>query len=99
MWSGGFARWSYLSGRGKTVERLASRNLPLAILSNQSFKSRSRALCVGAGDRVLLWSDGIQEARNTDGVMFGEERLNALLEQELDNVHILMTYYKRFSTT
>ncbi|HVG19228.1 MAG TPA: SpoIIE family protein phosphatase [Blastocatellia bacterium] len=31
------------------------------------------------GDRVLLFTDGITEVRNTDGEEFGEERLNSLL--------------------
>lgn len=88
VWSGGLPDGAIYRAGGKTVERLASRNLPLAILSNQSFKAEAVRYVLEPGDRVLLWSDGIQEARNTDGVMFGEERLNALLEQELDNVHI-----------
>lgn len=88
VWSGGLPDGAIYRAGGKTVERLASRNLPLAILSNQSFKAEAVRYVLEPGDRVLLWSDGIQEARNTEGVMFGEERLNALLEQELDNVHI-----------
>ncbi|HMU67677.1 MAG TPA: serine/threonine-protein phosphatase, partial [Cellvibrionaceae bacterium] len=88
VWSGGLPDGAIYRAGGKTVERLASRNLPLAILSNQSFKAEAVRYVLEPGDRVLLWSDGIQEARNTEGVMFGEERLNALLEQELDNIHI-----------
>lgn len=88
VWSGGLPDGAIYRAGGKTVERLASRNLPLAILSNQSFKAEAVRYVLEPGDRVLLWSDGIQEARNTEGVMFGEERLNALLDQELDNVHI-----------
>lgn len=88
VWSGGLPDGAIYRAGGKLVERLTSRNLPLAILSNQSFKAEAVRYALEPGDRVLLWSDGIQEARNIDGVMFGEDRLNALLEQELDNVHI-----------
>jgi CheY-like chemotaxis protein/anti-sigma regulatory factor (Ser/Thr protein kinase) len=88
VWSGGLPDGAIYRSGGKKFERLSSRNLPLAILSGQSFKAEAVRYALEPGDRVLLWSDGIQESRNADGVMFGEERLNALLEQELDAAHI-----------
>lgn len=34
---------------------------------------------IGPGDRVVLFSDGVTEAENADGRMFGQDRLNELV--------------------
>jgi sigma-B regulation protein RsbU (phosphoserine phosphatase) len=57
---------------------------------------------LGSGDRVLLFTDGITEARNPDGDEFGEERLNSLLiaNRELGAVElqrIVMSTVTEFS--
>jgi sigma-B regulation protein RsbU (phosphoserine phosphatase) len=38
-------------------------------------------IAVESGDRVLLFTDGVTEARNENGEEFGEERLIALLTE------------------
>ena len=37
-----------------------------------------------AGDVFLLYTDGLSEAMNADGDLFGEERLRALVEEHGD---------------
>ena len=39
---------------------------------------------IGAGDIVLLFTDGITEAANKDGVMYGQERLEQALNRYAD---------------
>jgi len=38
-----------------------------------------REIAIGAGDRVVLFTDGVSEAAGGDGEMFGEERLQQLI--------------------
>jgi two-component system, HptB-dependent secretion and biofilm response regulator len=83
VWSGGLPDGAIYRAESKTVERIKSKNLPLAILSNQSFKAEPERFSISPGDHILLWSDGIQEARNSNGIMFGEDNLNAILDQQL----------------
>ncbi|TAL37134.1 MAG: tetratricopeptide repeat protein [Spirochaetes bacterium] len=50
--------------------------------ANESYEERRGVL--GYGDRVLLYTDGLVEARSIEGEQFGEERLRALLLDSAD---------------
>jgi anti-sigma regulatory factor (Ser/Thr protein kinase) len=83
--------------RTNQYEVISSRNLPLGVLPSSSFNSETTRVSLEFGDRILMWSDGIFEARNEHGDMYGEERLHALMEMHkgsdelfrimLDRVH------------
>ncbi len=75
VWMGGVPDCYLLRATSGEVETLSSRNLPLGVLSNEKFKDEMVEYQVDAGDRLFVWSDGIQEARNPHGEMFGEKRL------------------------
>lgn len=53
--------------------------LPLGIIDELNATSDSGQL--GVGDTLILYTDGITELRNTDDELFGEERMDAALEQ------------------
>jgi two-component system, HptB-dependent secretion and biofilm response regulator len=55
--------------------------LPLGVLQDKSFKDDVQVYDLERHDRIFMWSDGIHEARNSDGDMFGEERLFKLFEE------------------
>jgi len=55
------------------VERLDEGGVVLAAFAAPDFGTGRTALC--AGDRVILFTDGIVEARNTASIEFGEGRL------------------------
>jgi serine phosphatase RsbU (regulator of sigma subunit) len=63
-----------------TVERLTSTGTVLGVFPEVEFRGGETAL--SAGDRLLLYTDGITEARNADEEEFGEERLAALLADQ-----------------
>ena len=81
IWMGGLPDCFLLRGDTLEVETLSSSNLPLGVLSNEKFADNLQEIQVNPGDRLFLWSDGIQEARNPGGEMFGEERLRNVFTQ------------------
>ncbi len=66
---------------GRLKARAASRNLPLGVVGGETFQLSVETLAVAPGDRVLVYSDGLIEAVNEAGELFGEQRLMAVLEQ------------------
>ena len=61
------------------VEAIASESTILGFLPRPGYSSRR--LDLSPGDCLLLFTDGITEAMDAQGEMFGEERLAALLAQ------------------
>lgn len=63
-----------------TVEEVTSAgSLPLGIVPDLEATSDRGVL--GVGDTLILYTDGITELRNRDSELFGEERLDAALEE------------------
>ena len=62
------------TGNGKRVEWLADKSGPmLAFMDGVKYKSRLAHLA--PGDAIFLYTDGVTEAMDTKGELFGEERL------------------------
>lgn len=61
-----------LRATGET-ERLARTGLPLAVLPGSSYAARE--IVLGGGDLLVIYSDGLTEARNLEGEEYGLERL------------------------
>ncbi|MBN2080365.1 MAG: SpoIIE family protein phosphatase [Spirochaetes bacterium] len=55
---------------------------------------------LGRGDKIMLYTDGIIEARNGDKVMYGEERLDRLIRQNasLSAEDLCETIYRKIVT-
>jgi serine phosphatase RsbU (regulator of sigma subunit) len=81
-------------GDGDTGE-LRARGMPLGLMPGMSYEENEVVL--DAGQRVLFYSDGLVEAHDPDGEMFGFPRLRALLaehseEGPLDDVLLRELY-------
>jgi sigma-B regulation protein RsbU (phosphoserine phosphatase) len=88
----------YLPGRGRmesgfvAVQRKVQVQAPdglvlgLKIDDGRRFNSllREETLPLGAGDLVVLFTDGVTEAMNAEGEAFGEERLAEVIEEHGD---------------
>ena len=67
----------FLLRRGGHVERLDSSGRPIGLMPGGDYVERRVAL--EAGDRLVLYTDGLVEAESPSGVAFGAERLQELL--------------------
>jgi hypothetical protein len=67
-------------------QRIPSQALPLGITPDVSFMDETHFIPIEPGDRVILATDGVTEARNPAGDYFGKQRLiDAITEcQECD---------------
>ena len=71
--SGSDAMEMPLSASAMRVSRLQEGGVPLGVLPDAKFPEFSGRLA--AGDRLLMYTDGITEAANRRHEIFGEERL------------------------
>ena len=99
VWMGGVPDCVLLRAKGGDRHVLKSSNLPLGVLSNEQFNDGMQDYPMEVGDRLLMWSDGILEARNAQGDMFGEERLthvfneSTCVEQIFDGIHAALDQF------
>lgn len=73
-------RWLRLRLETAAAEAGRFHDLPLAIDGQTSFTRRTQR--VKPGDRLLAVTDGVLEAPGPDGELFGEARLEKLLQQQ-----------------
>jgi len=65
---------------GEIKHRFSSNNLPLSIISDVTYEETIQPYAIHRGDRVLLVSDGVLEARSPAKAYFGQARLDAAIE-------------------
>jgi predicted ester cyclase len=76
--------------RNGAAEELRARGMPLGLMPKMSYEEKE--VILEAGDSVLLYSDGLVEAHNAEGEMFGFPRLQELMAEygeERSLVHLL----------
>ncbi|MDP6044646.1 MAG: PP2C family protein-serine/threonine phosphatase, partial [Phycisphaerae bacterium] len=76
--SGGHDPALWLKNPSGDIDELPNTGIPLGILEDAPY-SQAGPIKLDAGDIVLVGTDGIWEARNTDGEMFGKDRLRQIL--------------------
>jgi serine phosphatase RsbU (regulator of sigma subunit)/anti-sigma regulatory factor (Ser/Thr protein kinase) len=65
------------SQRGGDAQELRARGMPLGLMPDMPYEEKETVLA--AGDDLLLYSDGLVEAHDTKGDMFGFPRLRRLI--------------------
>jgi phosphoserine phosphatase RsbU/P len=74
--------WPILARSNSSCERLSTEDVVLGTLRQWSYHQQETDL--KSGDRLVLFTDGITERANTEGEEFGEERLLALVSQNVE---------------
>ncbi len=80
VWNGGMPD-VYLLHEESGIEVITSTHVPLGVLDNRQFDARFVRYGMSLGDKLYLWTDGIIEATNAAGEMFGEDSLKRIFEQ------------------
>ena len=62
-----------------TTSELSARGMPLGLMPDMSYEDKESVL--EPGESVLFYTDGLIEAHNTQGGMFGTPRLRSLLSE------------------
>ena len=79
VWNGGLPDGYILyQGSGERMA-LASRHLPLGVLTRKDFDDKTEVHSLSQGDQLFLMSDGVIDTANADDQLFGAELLQAVL--------------------
>jgi serine phosphatase RsbU (regulator of sigma subunit) len=71
----------YLQRRGE-AEELRARGMPLGLMSGMGYEEKE--IVLDAGEVALFYSDGLVEAHDPKGEMFGFPRLRALIAEHAE---------------
>ena len=70
-----------VDGKSNRIKHeVASNGLPLGVIDNINPKEMGQFFPINSGDKILLYSDGLIEARNVDDEEFGSKRLSESIE-------------------
>jgi sigma-B regulation protein RsbU (phosphoserine phosphatase) len=68
-----------LARPGCDLEWLPATAAPVGLLEHAAFELQQRALA--AGDKLVIYTDGVSEAQNEDGEFFGKQRLRQAIAE------------------
>lgn len=72
-----------LKGKEKGIKKhYKSDNLPLGILSSDELDLKINRLELDEGDRLYIYTDGLNEVHNDEGDVLGNERIHQLFSEE-----------------
>ena len=79
VWMGGMPENYCLGKSGELKNVIHSQHMPLGVLADVEFNSSMQVFNVESEDKIYLYSDGVIEARNSTGELFGDKRLENIL--------------------
>ncbi|RLT92491.1 fused response regulator/phosphatase [Ketobacter sp.] len=75
LWMGGMPDALHTDASGALKQKIPSTHMPLGILEDDEFEREANIIEVADGDRLYLYTDGIPESLNSEGEMYGENRM------------------------
>lgn len=80
VWSGGLPPAVIADEQGRRLQLIEAGHCPLAMLAEHEFSQDIQVFQVEPRSRIYLFTDGVEECRNRDGEMYGDERLYQLFD-------------------
>ncbi len=81
VWNGGLPPVIAIAADGSIVKQIASTKLPLGVLKNSDFDSRTEIIPLTDVYGLIAYSDGLIEAQNPEGRMLGQEGLEHVIKE------------------
>ncbi len=78
VWSSAGHPPALVRGANGVVRKLAATNILLGAVEPLEFNGQQSSMELSPGDTVVMYTDGVFESRDRDGIMLGLERLDAL---------------------
>ena len=97
VWPGGLHDSLILNKNYEVTQRIASLHMPLGILNDDVFNAKSLEFTLNPSDKVIVYTDGILEASNARGELFGRERFEAALQRSHCDVEKVRKGLYRFT--
>ncbi len=94
LWNGGLPEGYLINHNNKTFKAIESKHLPLGILGNESLDTTMHYETFDKDTSLFIYSDGLTEADNKEGDMFGGERLVQSLEKGIQSGKVFDEVYK-----
>ena len=79
VWTSGMPESYIFNKNDKLTSTIHAQHMPLGIVDDNEFDSLVQTFEIKRGEKVYLCSDGVVEARNMKGEMFGDNRLKSTL--------------------
>jgi two-component system, HptB-dependent secretion and biofilm response regulator len=86
IWNGGMPPSYVLNPHTGLLRKLESQHVPLGILPDTQFNTATQVFEVSLGERMYQFTNGLYEATNNTGDMFGDTRLPHLLANAKANL-------------
>ena len=83
IWIGGTPEAYLINAQGHPTDRFASENLALGILDSDQIEIKPRCFDWTTDSQLLMYSDGLLEAANAEGVQFGSAGVLAAIADTL----------------
>jgi len=98
IWNGGMPD-VYIrdSKTGDIKNKLKSDHIPLGINQTTTSRFDVETIPLCQDDQLILYTDGLTDAMNIEGDMFGEDRLEKCIEDNKDNASIFSSIVQEFN--
>ena len=88
-WIGGQPPLLLIDNDHQVAAQLISANYPLGVVGGKRFDATTETVSLAEFSHLLLYSDGLLEARNADGEMFGAARLEKAMGRRARKVGLM----------